>query len=107
LCLGPLCIGKNSDGSYYVSGTVLLVSLELGIHPESYDFGTKVSFGGGGKFGIGPATAEIGGGVYLEGHTSKGLQLGGFGKARVGVKGSGGDLGIGTERNVGYKLINL
>lgn len=60
VALGPISIGKDSDGTYKLSFSAGIIGGEFSVNPDTYNYGFKASVGPQLKFGIGPVSGSVG-----------------------------------------------
>jgi tetratricopeptide (TPR) repeat protein len=60
VALGPISIGKDSDGTYKFSFSAGILGGEFSVNPDTYNYGFKASVGPQLKFGIGPVSGSVG-----------------------------------------------
>lgn len=60
VALGPISIGKDSDGTYKLSFSAGIIGGEFSVNPDTHNYGFKASVGPQLKFGIGPVSGSVG-----------------------------------------------
>jgi tetratricopeptide (TPR) repeat protein len=58
--LGPISLGKDSDGTYKLGISAGIIGAEFSVNPDTYNVGVKASVGPNLKFGLGPVAGEFG-----------------------------------------------